>query len=181
MGLPKNHPINCEDLTGQTFNKIFVVCKTSPWVSAKFGCRRARWLCRCRCGTEFETFASSLKSGHTKSCGCGRLNPFTSENNVFLDYKGSARRRNIPFELTRDQLVCIASGICNYCGAVPAIIEKKPSGTFIHNGIDRQDNSVGYILGNCVPCCTLCNNMKHALGEQEFLVHIEKIHRWQEG
>jgi hypothetical protein len=33
-----------------------------------------------------------------------------------------------------------------------------PRGGF--NGIDRVDNSKGYILGNCVPCCSWCNRAK---------------------
>jgi len=31
------------------------------------------------------------------------------------------------------------------------------------SGIDRLDNKLGYISGNCVPCCTLCNSKKGRL------------------
>lgn len=37
-----------------------------------------RWLCRCSCGTEITTNASSLASGHTQSCGCKRREFFHS-------------------------------------------------------------------------------------------------------
>ena len=30
----------------------------------------AQWLCLCDCGKEFVTKGVSLRSGHTKSCGC---------------------------------------------------------------------------------------------------------------
>lgn len=36
------------------------------------------WLCRCDCGNELYVTVTRLKSGHTKSCGCGRNN-FISE------------------------------------------------------------------------------------------------------
>ena len=54
-----------QDLTGKIFNGIEVLRPTD---------KRDRgsvvWVCRCTCGKEFETRASSVKDGHTKSCGC---------------------------------------------------------------------------------------------------------------
>ena len=32
--------------------------------------RKARWVCRCICGSEFEAIGSGLRNGNTKSCGC---------------------------------------------------------------------------------------------------------------
>ena len=40
---------------------------------------------------------------------------------------------------------------CYYCGFI-----NQDHGI----GIDRANNSKGYIKSNCVPCCTLCNIMK---------------------
>lgn len=108
----------------------------------------------------------------------GRLVKTCPQNNVYVDYKGSARRRNIPFELSREELVTITSANCYYCGAQPAMKEAKPSGIFIHNGIDRLNNKQGYVQNNCVPCCTLCNNMKHKLDQATFLAHIKKIYEF---
>lgn len=52
-----------EDLAGQRFGVIIAV--------ERYGTKRmTEWLCRCDCGTEFVTRASSLKNGHTQSCGC---------------------------------------------------------------------------------------------------------------
>ena len=35
-------------------------------------CGNIRWRVRCNCGCEFEVAGNSLRSGHTKSCGCLR-------------------------------------------------------------------------------------------------------------
>lgn len=31
------------------------------------------------------------------------------------------------------------------------------------SGIDRQDHRLGYVHGNCVPCCSNCNTKKGLL------------------
>lgn len=38
----------------------------------------------------------------------------------------------------------------------------------IYNGIDRQDNSIGYKTENCVPCCKFCNLAKSKFTIKEF-------------
>lgn len=53
------------DLTGQKFGRLTVISR----VKRDLG---SWWLCRCECGTEKVVAASSLKAGHSKSCGCYR-------------------------------------------------------------------------------------------------------------
>lgn len=55
------------DLTGNTFGKLTVI-KMSHVDSA----RNANWLCLCSCGNSCVTRGSSLRKGHTTSCGCAR-------------------------------------------------------------------------------------------------------------
>ncbi len=43
------------------------------------------------------------------------------------------------------------------------------------SGIDRVDNSVGYEVDNCVPCCGVCNRMKRDLTKDQFIDHVHKI------
>lgn len=52
-----------EDLSGQVFGNVFVL---KPIKSKNF----KKYLCLCKCGNKFITRGSSLKNGHTKSCGC---------------------------------------------------------------------------------------------------------------
>lgn len=54
------------DLTGQVFGKLTVL-EPAEDISG-----RTAWRCRCECGRETVALASNLRSGRTKSCGCGR-------------------------------------------------------------------------------------------------------------
>lgn len=55
-----------EDLTGQKFNKLTVISR------AENRGKTIMWNCKCDCieGNETIVQGNSLKSGHTKSCGC---------------------------------------------------------------------------------------------------------------
>lgn len=53
------------DLTGQKFNRLTVLSRTS---SDKSG--NTMWKCICDCGNETCVRADQLKSGRVKSCGC---------------------------------------------------------------------------------------------------------------
>lgn len=57
-----------ENLLGQTFGLLTVIGEAPDYVDSK-NRHVTRWLCRCTCGKEVITRASSLKSGHTKGCG----------------------------------------------------------------------------------------------------------------
>lgn len=56
-----------KDISGLTFNSLTVVEYRGIDKS-----RSSMWLCRCSCGNEIVTRASSLKNENTKSCGCLR-------------------------------------------------------------------------------------------------------------
>jgi uncharacterized protein with PIN domain len=44
-------------------------------------------------------------------------------------------------------------------------------------GLDRIENSVGYIVSNVVACCEMCNRMKWAYSHDEFIDKIIKIYK----
>ena len=54
-----------KDITGETFGKLTVLqrdfSKTGP---------DAYWLCQCECGNQTIVAGTSLRKGHTQSCGC---------------------------------------------------------------------------------------------------------------
>lgn len=52
-----------EDLCGKRFGRVTVAAPVA-------GTGRARFSCRCDCGTVFAVLAQALKSGNTRSCGC---------------------------------------------------------------------------------------------------------------
>lgn len=77
----------------------------------------------------------------------------------------------------------MVKGNCHYCGIEPLQISKSQSntGNYIYNGIDRIDNNLGYIIENCVSCCGRCNKIKDKMTSKEFLNHIEKIYKYNNG
>lgn len=54
-----------DDLTGKTFERLVVI---RFYGKNRFG--NILWFCKCECGGTTITTSSSLKTGHTKSCGC---------------------------------------------------------------------------------------------------------------
>lgn len=67
----------------------------------------------------------------------------------FAEYEYQAQRRALVFELSEAQFNEMAGQPCEYCHRS----DKR-------SGIDRVDSALGYIEGNCVPCCSVCNRMK---------------------
>lgn len=78
-------------------------------------------------------------------------------------YRQLSKLRNMEFSLTEDQLLVLFKGNCKYCGTIPRQVHNGLGNClpFIYNGIDRLDNSKGYLDGNCVSCCKSCNSIKH--------------------
>ena len=74
-------------------------------------------------------------------------------------YRKVARKYEREFKLTKDEFAAIISQPCYYCGELQENF----------NGIDRMDNSKGYELYNCVPCCSMCNRMKNNYNINEFM------------
>lgn len=121
-----------------------------------------------------------------------RISGMASYNKKFRQCKENAIRRQIKFELSFEQWKELVCKNCLYCGIEPSLWNmymdkdgQKRSGSVTKdgaikaniyiNGVDRADNSVGYVLGNCVPCCRTCNVMKMTLSQKQFLEHIRKI------
>ena len=55
-----------KDITGQKFGRLTAISRTS-----KIG-EKAKWLCKCDCGSSVEVQSNNLINGHTQSCGCIR-------------------------------------------------------------------------------------------------------------
>jgi len=65
-GCLRREPRRAVDLTGQTFDRLTVLEKTTQ--QNEYGCYL--WRCRCVCGGEKLVTSGNLNSGNTKSCGC---------------------------------------------------------------------------------------------------------------
>jgi hypothetical protein len=166
-------------LVGQTFGDL-IVLKYEDSVEYA-GVWRSKWLCQCACGNQVSVFGSNLKkkTHGTKSCGCyvrRHMLPAgqAGKNAVLRDYKKGAVGRNLGWELSDELFFSLIAENCHFCGAAPSAVMKQ-LGNFTYNGIDRIDNSLGYIKWNVVPCCKWCNAMKGALTEGKFISHVFRI------
>lgn len=65
------------DLTGQTFGTLTVVSRAENSAAGK-----ARWNCKCSCGTDRVVLGGSLLSGRTKSCRKGSRHPIVLVHDV---------------------------------------------------------------------------------------------------
>jgi hypothetical protein len=147
---------------------------------------RSKWNCLCDCGNYIVIFATSLckTENPTKSCGCLRKNTefkkkeegLSAFNQVYKSYRLNSKYRKLDFKINKEQFAKITKEDCYYCGEPPSIITKFIcNGQYIYNGIDRVDNSKGYTIENCVPCCTDCNFLKGNFEQEKFLEQCKKI------
>jgi len=173
-------PIN---LIGQKFGKLTPNERTLV---------KNRWhyYCVCDCGKEIDHAinGSKLKNGSTKSCGCIRKGlpklkhrkryGEAIRNSILLSYKHNARRKNNKFYLTDEEAFELFQTNCFYCGIPPSKITRKKRmyGEYIHNGIDRKDNNLGYTKENSVACCKDCNFKKGNQDLNGFLEWIKKVY-----
>lgn len=180
---PKNQRY-LEDLSGMSFGRL-----TAISISKKDTKRRGYWNCVCICGNKKIVRRDSLLRGMVKSCGCLQYDAIrkvagpiknVAVKRVFSKYASSAKNRGIEFSLTPVQLENIVTKRCIYCGKEPenTITRHRINDTFNYSGIDRVDNSKGYIEGNTVPCCWDCNLSKHSRTREEFLSWIKRVYEY---
>lgn len=143
--------------------------------------------CECDCGIKKNVYTRNLTRGVTKHCGCMRIENISksrrgeygesSKNTVIASYKNNAKNKNISFDLTNEKLIELFKGNCYYCNDEPKNILSKDIlyGEYVYNGIDRLDNSKGYITNNVVSCCSVCNYLKNSYTDKQFLEIIFKI------
>lgn len=187
------------DLTGVVFDYLTVikyVGLTGHYKCRKYGTTKAyhTWECLCKCGKTLNVRSTKLRNKSTVSCGCKKLTykpkwtkppGEAAKGFIYGTYKSSAKDRGHDFLLSLEEFVEIAGGNCYYCGCLPhksAQIRKDGkkrstvfNGDWKYNGIDRKDNSIGYIKDNCVPCCWPCNELKSNYNEDEFIDMLRKI------
>lgn len=100
-----------------------------------------------------------------------------AKNKLFYKYRMQANRRGIEFKLKYHFFLDLIKQECFYCGATNSAREVTPSGHILEfNGIDRVDNTSGYVEHNVVPCCKTCNQMKSDLDYSVFTNQIKCIY-----
>lgn len=169
------------DLLNHKFNQLTVI---EPTEMRKH--HQRVWKCKCDCGNICYALAYEIKGGYKKSCGCfHKLTGKKNHNwrgygdigaNVFTRIKRAAEIRDIPFEITiqdiwnlflKQNRKCALSGI-----------ELK----FANNhrdettaSLDRIDSSKDYTIDNVQWVHKDINAMKQDLSEIEFIDYCQKI------
>jgi hypothetical protein len=170
-----------KDLTGLVFERLTVLSKHSTGRSGTY------YNCKCDCGNNTIVLSHLLTSGKSKSCGCYRKekavklgksraawinNKYPDGfSNMYHNYKSGAKRRNLLFDINKDDFFFLTQQRCYFCNRIPSSImynKRSSYTTFIYNGLDRFDNTKGYTKENCVPCCKWCNQAKSNMDLKEF-------------
>lgn len=190
MGVEIRPPDHTKDIANQRFGRLVAIRSTG-----EVGSGGTKWECICDCGQTAYVRIGLLTSGNTKSCGClakdvrayyrekfnedRRLPSGESTcRSVYNEYRISARRRKIDWNISLSEFRSVIVQSCHYCGAEPSSvrIQKGYYGEFTFSGIDRHDNEKGYELSNCVPCCTTCNVAKATMTHAEFLSWVSRVY-----
>ena len=177
-----------ENIVGNKYGKLLVVDEVEKVINGR---KRYYVECVCDCGSRVLCEKSKVKGWQTRSCGCMQremrktLGSRTmkkprgeaSFNECYAAYKKSAKIRGYEFNLSKDEFREIVTKPCIYCGEALTQEKKKKgcNGTFKYTGIDRYDNSKGYVKGNCVPCCQKCNRIKGVMSADEMDKRLSTI------
>jgi hypothetical protein len=172
------------DLTGQRFGKLMILNLSST--STPSGERM--WNCICDCGNYKTVQRKHLRSGFTKTCGCGahlknkEHKSWKGYEDIPKDFYSNIKRgaveRNIEFDITIEDLwklflqqnkKCALSGI----ELTFSKIRKDTTGKTI--SLDRIDSSIGYIKGNIQFVHKHINIMKNSFDQDYFISLCEQI------
>lgn len=133
-------------------------------VTSCFTCNRMKH------SADYDTFLATcrvLGAAFAANAGVTDVTLFhCSSNSPALQYKTYETRapdRGYEFSVSKGTFMALLDEDCSYCG--------RPT----CNGVDREDNNVGYTMDNCVPCCGTCNWMKYTLPADHFRRHVQKI------
>lgn len=143
----------------------------------KNGSYEAQAKCLCECGSTYWIAETRLRRGCMTECRrcvtrrAWNKVPRLPKHETWLrvqekNYRSTAATKGRDFLLTREEFREIYRGTCAYCGTFPA------------HGIDRRDNSKGYILENSVPCCFECNFAKRDMSVEEFIQWVKRVYKF---
>lgn len=182
------------DHTGKQIRNFTVITKTDRKKKRPNGRSYFIYLCKCSCGKDFESNASefewrfgcndcskkhhydkvvenmqkTLSANPSRRTALSVLSPASKGNikgsyaNYIVNWiKGTATKRNLIWNLDSVDVFYMIQESCFYCGHSVNFPDTR-------NGLDRIDNTKGYIPGNVVACCFTCNIAKHEMTIDEF-------------
>ena len=94
------------------------------------------------------------------------------KNILYTNYKKSAKQRNLELAITSEEFYKEVEKNCYICGK-QSIVDKHI------NGLDRVDNTKGYVIENIKSCCRECNFMKNTTSYDEFIDQCKQIYEYK--
>lgn len=189
------------DHTGKRIRNFVVVNKTKRKEQRSDGRNFYIYICRCDCGTKFESNAAKFE--YVFGCkDCSKEHHYkTATANAAITRRKNPSRRTILSKLYPESYGGIKGSYANYIiNCLKSTASKRklsweldPVEAFnliqepchycgatvkfpeTRNGLDRVDNTQGYFKDNVVPCCYPCNIAKHEMNSNEFKIHIIKV------
>ncbi len=140
--------------TGAKFGRLIVLKELNPRIIPSGGIKR-RFLCKCACGNEKEINLCQLSAGHTKSCGCYRVDSGRILNtkhllvthpmySVYHSMKQRCNNKNLKFYKDYG-----GRGIKNEWASFEQFYEDMKGGYKKGLHLDRIDNNGNYSKSNC--------------------------------
>jgi hypothetical protein len=173
------NPATTKDWTGTKVGKLTIRSRGDFHVTKKGRTTKDRiWNADCGCGgtTTIKTSQIAGTGGSKKSCGClmGRYDRGVSYaqkrlNTRWKELRQNAKKRGYTVDISKELAIELFKSPCHYCTA--------PYTEAMPNGIDRAANSENYILGNCLPCCGICNHAKLTMTGDEFFAWIDRVNK----
>lgn len=105
-------------------------------------------------------------------------------NGIYKGYINRAKKTNKEFTFSQEEFVSLIEKNCFYCEEPPSncfnfnkLLTQAGCKPYYYSSLDRIDSSVGYIQGNCVPCCAFCNTMKMGMLLEEYCLYRIKLYK----
>lgn len=194
---------NRVDMTGRIYNYWKVL---EPDIEKSKG-KALYWKSEClKCKTVYSVWGANIRSGLSKQCAkCGnghghelqkgqirtkRTPEESAYHYLYNQLKKGAKKRNLKWELTREQVRRLVTSSCAYSGHAPSLIcfplkhqglsrKNETEAKIVRGGIDRVDSSKGYTMDNVVPCCTTCNTAKMSMSAEAFEKYLLEAGQFQ--
>lgn len=138
-------------MLGQQFGRLTVLCGDDPHVCPS-GAKHPKWICRCDCGSQISVLQTNLRKGNTRSCGCDRVKhghalpgKRTSTYGIWSKMIQRCENADDPkFNMYGGRGITVCDRWNKFENFL-ADMGERPEG----KSIDREDNSRGYVPGNC--------------------------------
>lgn len=146
------------ELTDQKFNRLYVIERLENNKR-----NQTQWLCQCDCGNIVKVEGFSLKSGHTKSCGCLQKEAAIKVGKIMQhghNKNGKMTRIYKTWDSMRDRCNNPKHKAYKYYGGRGIMVCKRwdKFGNFLADmgerpeglTIERKNNNKGYFPDNCI-------------------------------